>query len=48
MYSLAITNRHIVCGMYENSIHVWDVQTLSEVATLSGKGCGYMNVIITT
>ena len=36
VYSLAVTDRHIVCGTYENMIHIWDVQTLAEIASLSG------------
>ena len=36
MYSLAVSNKHIICGTYENMIHVWDKKTLSDIASLSG------------
>ena len=36
VYSLAISNKHIICGTYENSIHVWEKETLSDIASLSG------------
>ncbi|XP_042171553.1 E3 ubiquitin-protein ligase TRAF7 isoform X3 [Oncorhynchus tshawytscha] len=34
VYSIAVTNHHIVCGTYENLIHVWDIE--SQVRTLTG------------
>ena len=37
VYSLAISSKHIICGTYENMIHVWDKETLSDIASLSGK-----------
>ncbi len=36
VYSLTVSNKHIICGTYENMIHVWDKETLSDIATLSG------------
>ncbi len=30
VYSLAITNKHIVCGTYENLIHVSELPVLSD------------------
>ena len=44
VYSLALTNKYIICGTYENMIHVWDIQSLSEITSLSGKGCGLVGV----
>ena len=37
VYSLAVSNKHIICGTYENMIHVWDKESLSEVASFSGE-----------
>ncbi|XP_064406135.1 E3 ubiquitin-protein ligase TRAF7-like [Halichondria panicea] len=36
VYSLAVTNQHIICGTYENKINVWDVKSLESVAELTG------------
>eukprot|EP00731_Ephydatia_muelleri_P029360 Em0020g1004a len=36
IYSLAVTNQHIICGTYENQIYVWDVQSLQLLTELSG------------
>lgn len=36
VYSLAVTNQHIICGTYENKINVWDVQTMEPVGELTG------------
>ncbi|KAF7477475.1 hypothetical protein GHT09_011468 [Marmota monax] len=36
VYSIAVTNHHIVCGTYENLIHVWDIQSKEQVQTLTG------------
>ncbi|XP_019849787.1 PREDICTED: E3 ubiquitin-protein ligase TRAF7-like [Amphimedon queenslandica] len=36
VYSLALTSRYIVCGTYENMIHLWDINTLAEITSLSG------------
>uniref|UniRef100_A0A6Q2ZFS6 RING-type domain-containing protein n=1 Tax=Esox lucius TaxID=8010 RepID=A0A6Q2ZFS6_ESOLU len=31
VYSIAVTNHHIVCGTYENLIHVWDIESKEQV-----------------
>ncbi|KAL4230818.1 E3 ubiquitin-protein ligase traf7 [Mactra antiquata] len=36
VYSIAITNHHVLCGTYENVIHVWDIGTQQQVTTLRG------------
>ncbi|CAI8007245.1 E3 ubiquitin-protein ligase TRAF7 [Geodia barretti] len=36
VYSLAVTEEHIICGTYENKICVWDVKSLKNVADLTG------------
>lgn len=36
IYSIAITPHHILCGMYENCIHVWEVGSYHHVTTLVG------------
>jgi E3 ubiquitin-protein ligase TRAF7 len=36
VYSIAVTDQHLITGTYENQIHVWDVNTYKPVATLSG------------
>ncbi|XP_042171554.1 E3 ubiquitin-protein ligase TRAF7 isoform X4 [Oncorhynchus tshawytscha] len=36
VYSIAVTNHHIVCGTYENLIHVWDIESKEQVRTLTG------------
>lgn len=49
MYSLAVTDRHIICGTYENSIHVWDVNTFTDIAVLSGHlGAVYALAVLST
>ena len=37
VYSLTVSSKHIMCATYENMIHVWDKESLSEVASLSGE-----------
>lgn len=36
IYSIAITPHHILCGMYENSIHVWELGSYHHITTLVG------------
>lgn len=36
VYSIALTNHHILCGTYENIIHVWDISTQQQVTQLRG------------
>ncbi|KAG3272897.1 TRAF7-containing [Ictidomys tridecemlineatus] len=36
VYSITVTNHHIVCGTYENLIHVWDIKSKEQVLTLTG------------
>lgn len=36
VYSLCVTDKFIICGTYENLIHVWDINTYSELHTLDG------------
>lgn len=36
IYSIAITPHHILCGMYENCIHVWELNSYNQVTTLVG------------
>uniref|UniRef100_UPI00358EDF87 E3 ubiquitin-protein ligase TRAF7-like isoform X1 n=2 Tax=Myxine glutinosa TaxID=7769 RepID=UPI00358EDF87 len=36
VYSIAVTNHHIICGTYENVIHVWELQRKERVRTLTG------------
>ncbi|XP_074660670.1 E3 ubiquitin-protein ligase TRAF7-like [Tubulanus polymorphus] len=36
VYSLCITNHHILCGTYENLIHVWEKDSYQQVTTLMG------------
>ncbi|KAG8137995.1 hypothetical protein E2320_003934 [Naja naja] len=49
VYSIAVTNHHIVCGTYENLIHVWDIETKEQVRTLTGHvGTVYALAVIST
>ncbi|KAJ3601190.1 hypothetical protein NHX12_032163 [Muraenolepis orangiensis] len=49
VYSIAVTNHHIVCGTYENLIHVWDIDTKEQVRTLTGHvGTVYALAVIST
>ncbi|XP_078481474.1 zinc finger protein [Ciona intestinalis] len=49
VYSIAVTNHHIVCGTYENSIHVWDLRTHEPVAQLTGHvGIVYALAVLST
>ena len=36
VYSLCVTDKHVICGTYENLIHVWDIGTFTEIHTLDG------------
>lgn len=36
IYSIAVTPHHILCGMYENCIHVWELGSCNHVTTLVG------------
>lgn len=36
VYSICVTNHHILCGTYENRIHVWELETYEQVTTLMG------------
>eukprot|EP00047_Mylnosiga_fluctuans_P004167 m.233044 g.233044 ORF g.233044 m.233044 type:complete len:697 (+) comp12450_c0_seq1:87-2177(+) len=36
VYSLCVTDKLIICGTYENLIHVWDLATYTETHTLDG------------
>uniref|UniRef100_A0A671M001 E3 ubiquitin-protein ligase TRAF7 n=1 Tax=Sinocyclocheilus anshuiensis TaxID=1608454 RepID=A0A671M001_9TELE len=48
-YSIAVTNHHIVCGTYENLIHVWDIESKEQVRTLTGHvGTVYALAVIST
>ena len=40
VYSLCVTNYHIICGTYENKINVWDIETLEPAGELTGEGRG--------
>ncbi|KAJ8246081.1 hypothetical protein GJAV_G00263450 [Gymnothorax javanicus] len=35
VYSIAVTNHHIVCGTYENLIHVWDIESKEQTKVFS-------------
>uniref|UniRef100_A0A8C4HFM6 E3 ubiquitin-protein ligase TRAF7 n=1 Tax=Dicentrarchus labrax TaxID=13489 RepID=A0A8C4HFM6_DICLA len=49
VYSIAVTNHHIVCGTYENLIHVWDIESKEQVRTLTGHvGTVYALAVIST
>uniref|UniRef100_A0AAZ3P1R4 E3 ubiquitin-protein ligase TRAF7 n=1 Tax=Oncorhynchus tshawytscha TaxID=74940 RepID=A0AAZ3P1R4_ONCTS len=49
VYSIAVTNHHIVCGTYENLIHVWDIESKEQVWTLTGHvGTVYALAVIST
>ncbi|CAK8697866.1 E3 ubiquitin-protein ligase TRAF7-like isoform X2 [Clavelina lepadiformis] len=49
VYSIAVTNHHIVCGTYENCIHVWDLRTHEPVAQLTGHvGIVYALAVLST
>uniref|UniRef100_K7FBP0 TNF receptor associated factor 7 n=1 Tax=Pelodiscus sinensis TaxID=13735 RepID=K7FBP0_PELSI len=49
VYSIAVTNHHIVCGTYENLIHVWDLESKEQVRTLTGHvGTVYALAVIST
>lgn len=49
VYSIAVTNHHILCGTYENVIHVWDVRKFDQVATLTGHvGTIYALAVLST
>uniref|UniRef100_A0A8C3A0J3 E3 ubiquitin-protein ligase TRAF7 n=1 Tax=Cyclopterus lumpus TaxID=8103 RepID=A0A8C3A0J3_CYCLU len=49
VYSIAVTNHHIVCGTYENLIHVWDIESKEQVRTLTGHvGTVYALAVIAT
>ena len=37
MYSLCVTNYHIICGTYENKINVWNIETLESAGELTGE-----------
>lgn len=37
VYSLCVTNYHIMCGTYENKINVWNIETLESVGELTGE-----------
>ena len=45
VYSLAVSKKHIICGTYENMIHVWDKETLVDLASLSGRLKCFGNII---
>lgn len=36
VYCVTLSNKHIICGTYENMVHVWDNKTLTQVGSLSG------------
>ncbi|XP_013417562.1 E3 ubiquitin-protein ligase TRAF7-like [Lingula anatina] len=36
VYSICITEHHILCGTYENCIHVWELGTFNQTTTLQG------------
>ena len=36
VYSLHISTRFILCGTYENLVHIWDSETFKPVCTLEG------------
>lgn len=36
VYSIAITTHHVLCGTYENVIHVWDINSYQQLTTLRG------------
>eukprot|EP00051_Salpingoeca_urceolata_P027745 m.483093 g.483093 ORF g.483093 m.483093 type:complete len:741 (-) comp22779_c0_seq1:113-2335(-) len=38
VYSLCVSEDFVIAGTYENLIHVWDIRTFEEVATLEGHG----------
>nr|CAB3267212.1 ZF(TRAF/RING)-5 zinc finger protein [Phallusia mammillata] len=49
VYSIAVTNHHIVCGTYENCIHVWDIRNHEPVAQLTGHvGIVYALAVLST
>uniref|UniRef100_A0A8C2M5Y6 TRAF7 n=2 Tax=Cricetulus griseus TaxID=10029 RepID=A0A8C2M5Y6_CRIGR len=49
VYSIAVTNHHIVCGTYENFIHVWNIESKEQVRTLTGHvGTVYALAVIST
>ena len=43
VYSLAVTNKHIICGTYENMIHVGRVHFVHILYTMLVSGLGYSN-----
>ena len=48
VYSLAVSKDYIICGTYENCIHVWDVKTYKLVANLTGHGGTAYDLVLMT
>lgn len=49
VYSIAVTNHHIICGTYENCIHVWNQRNYEPVAKLTGHtGIVYALAVLST
>ena len=36
VYSLCVTNDRIMCGTFENVVHIWSLETFEELTTLEG------------